>query len=286
MASAAASSRGASQPASGASPTRGASPPPSGAPVVELAQERRRELDSEWYTVEQLIPQGSFSIWRRNCKLAGRGAVPQGAASIRIVSQPATNVSLPDVVAWEKEAALAARRRAVEALQKVSFGGGNDAFREVLRGVHLLLQAPGASSAAKAFTLFAGVTRRCPETAKDSVKAAAREVRDVLVLRCVSEMEPKDHGNRNVFLMVVAKAFGQTPSKEDRNIILHSHRQATWGRPGAFLSNTQRKLTRRKRRGRTTALNVQLGKEMNTAVALFLAGADSSDGVSASDETE
>jgi len=145
--------------------------------------------------MEQLMLQGSFSVWRRNCELAVRGTVPQGAASIRSVSQPATNASSPDVVAWEKEEALAATRRAVDALQKVSCGGGNDAFQEELRGVHLLLQAPGAGSAAKAFTLIAGVTRRCPERAKDSVKAAAREVRGVLVLRCLSEIELKTTEN-------------------------------------------------------------------------------------------
>ena len=149
-----------------------------------------------------------------------------------------------------------------------------------------MLQAPGADSPAKAFTLIAGVNRRCPERANESVKAAAREVPDVLVLRCLSEMEPKDHGNRDAFLMMVAKAFGQSPSKEDRDIILHSYRKATWGRAGAFLSRSQQKLTRRKRRGRTTALNVKLGKEMNSAVAFFLAGEDFPDGSSASDEAE
>ena len=114
-----------------------------------------------------------------------------GAASTRGASQPATGVSPPDVVAWEKAEALAATRRAVNALRTVPFDGGSDALREVLQNVHLLLEAPGADHAAEAFTLITGVARRCPERAQKSVKAVALEVRDVLVLRCLSEMEPK-----------------------------------------------------------------------------------------------
>ena len=55
MASGAASIRGASQPATGASMTRGASQAPSGAPLVEHAQERRKALDGEWYTMEEFL---------------------------------------------------------------------------------------------------------------------------------------------------------------------------------------------------------------------------------------
>ena len=137
-----------------------------------------------------------------------------GAASSRGASQPATGASAPDVVAWEKEEALAATRRAVNALWNVPIGVGDNALWEVLRDVHFLLDSPGAHVAAKAYMLIEDVTRGCPERAQKSVKAVALEVRDVLVLRCLSEMEPKDHGNRDVFLVVVARAFGQTSSQE------------------------------------------------------------------------
>ena len=79
----------------------------------------------------------------------------------------------------------------MNALHMVSFGGGGDAFREVLRGVHLLLEAPGADSAAKAYTLIAGVTRRCPERADKSVKAAAR-----LAVMCADAGDTGDTGAR------------------------------------------------------------------------------------------
>ena len=209
-----------------------------------------------------------------------------GAASSRGASQPATGVSPPDVVAWEKAEALAATRRAVNALHMVLLDGGSDALREVLQNVHLLLEAPGADHAAEAFTLITDVARRCPERAQKSVKAVALEVRDVLVLRCLSEMEPKYHGNRDFFLVAVARAFGQTSSQEYEDVILHSYRKVTWGRPGAFLSNTQRQGRRRKRRWRPAAPDVQLVEEMSSAVASFLAGEDFSDGASASDEAE
>ena len=44
-------------------------------------------------------------------------------------------------------------------------------------------------------------------------------------------MDRKDHGNRDVFVVTVAKAFGQSFSKECRDMIFHVHRKVTWGRP-------------------------------------------------------
>ncbi|MDA8583441.1 hypothetical protein N9L68_04390 [bacterium] len=82
------------------------------------------------------------------------------------------------------------------------------------------------------------------------------------------------------------EAFGPTFSRKQRDIIHHSHRMVTWVRPGAFLSNRQQQQRRRPRRWRPAAPDVQLGKEIYLAVALFLAGEDYSDGESASDEAE
>ena len=53
MASGAAPTRGASQPATSASPIGGSSQAPSDAPLVEDAQERRRALDGKLYTMEE-----------------------------------------------------------------------------------------------------------------------------------------------------------------------------------------------------------------------------------------
>ena len=97
--------------------------------------------------------------------------------------------------------------------------------------MHFLLDSPGAHVAAKAYMLIEDVTRGCPETAQKSVKAVAKEVHDILVLRCLCEMDRKDHGNRDVFVVTVAKAFGQSFSKECRDMIFHVHRKVTWGRP-------------------------------------------------------
>ena len=99
-------------------------------------------------------------------------------------------------------------------------------------------------------------------------------------------MDRKDHGNRDVFVVTVAKAFGQSFSKECRDMILLAHRKVTWGRPGALLSKTQRRGRHRKRSVLLAAPNYQLRQEMNSAVALFLAGEDITDGASASDEAE
>ena len=53
MAFGAASTCGASQPATGASATGGSSQASSGAPLVEHAQERRQADDGRWYTEEE-----------------------------------------------------------------------------------------------------------------------------------------------------------------------------------------------------------------------------------------
>ena len=141
----------------------------------------------------------------------------------------------------------------MNALWNVPIGVGDNALWEVLRDVHFLLDSPGADVAAKAYMLIAGVARGCPERAQKSVNAVAKEVRDILVLRCLCEMERKDHANRDVFIVTVAKAFGQTFSMECRDLMLHAHRKVTWGKPGAYLSKNQRRGRPRGRRVRPTA---------------------------------
>ena len=145
--------------------------------------------------------------------------------------------------------------------------------------------------AAEAFTLIADVARGCPERANKSVTPVQHLVHDVFVLRCLSQMAPRDRGDRDSFLKVVEEALGPTLSMDDRNIILHSHRKVTLGRDGAFLSNTQQQGRRRPRRGwRPTALDRELDRELGqmigSSVAAFLADEYYWDGESASDEAE
>ena len=175
--------------------------------------------------------------------------------------------------------------RAVEALRNLE-REECDLSRSKLRNVCVLLESPGASHAAKAYMVVEEITSSCPERVKKFVKAVAREVRDILVLRCLCEMKREDHANRDVFIVTVAKAFGESFSVECRDLILHAHRKVTWGKPGALLSKTQRRRGHRKRRFRPTAQDVRLRQEMNSAVASFLAGEDESPGASASDEAE
>ena len=167
--------------------------------------------------------------------------------------------------------------RAVEALRNLE-REECDLSRSKLRNVCVLLESPGASHAAKAYMVLEEITRSCPERVRKFVKAVAKEVRDILVLRCLCEMQREDHANRDVFIVILAKAFGQTFSRECRDIILHAHRKVTWVRQGASLSKTQRRGRRRKRRWWPAAPDVQLGQEMGSAVAPFLAGEDFSSG--------
>ena len=174
--------------------------------------------------------------------------------------------------------------RAVEALSNALEKEECDPSRSKLRNVYLLLTSAGASHAAKAYMVVEEITRSCSE--RDLMKAVAREVRDILVLRCLCEMKREDHANRDVFIVTVAKAFGESFSVECRDLILHAHRKVTWGKPGAHLSKNQRRGRPRGRRVRPTAQDVQLRQEMHSAVVSFLAGEDESPGASEGDEAE
>ena len=174
--------------------------------------------------------------------------------------------------------------RAVEALSNALEKEECDPSRSKLRNVYLLLTSAGASHAAKAYMVVEEITRSCSE--RDLIKAVAREVRDILVLRCLCEMKREDHANRDVFIVTVAKAFGESFSVECRDLILHAHRKVTWGKPGAHLSKNQRRGRPRGRRVRPTAQDVQLRQEMHSAVVSFLAGEDESPAASEGDEAE
>ena len=117
--------------------------------------------------------------------------------------------------------------RAVEALRNAWEKEECGLSRSKLRNVYLLLTSAGASDAAKAYMVVEEITRSCSE--RDLIKVVAREVRDILVLRCLCEMKREDNANRDVFIITVAKAFGQTFSMECRDLMLHAHRKVTWG---------------------------------------------------------
>lgn len=134
-------------------------------------------------------------------------------ASSRSSCQLATVASAPEVDAWEKEEELAARRRGVNAIWNVPIGVGHNPLWEMIRDVHFLLDSPGANDAAKAYMLVEDIMNNCPESVQTSVNVVAQEACDIIVLRCLCKMERKDHGDTNVFVMTVAKAFGQAFSK-------------------------------------------------------------------------
>ena len=109
------------------------------------------------------------------------------------------NPSLPqeqvyEQASWVTEKKGAATRRALDGVGPAVAASGDKALEEVHR---LLEEAP-----AEACTLVAEVAQRCPEGAQEFMRALIREVRDVFVLHCMCQIEPKDHGNRDLFLKV------------------------------------------------------------------------------------
>ena len=263
---------GASQPEMDGSPTAGAAQAPSGASLAEHADDQN--YDDQNYLKQRVRKTQTSS---ENVGVATPG-------SSRGASQAATGAFAPDAYAWEKEEERSAMHRAVEALSNALEKEECDPSRSKLRNVYLLLTSDGASHAAKAYMVVEEITRSCPE--RDLMKAVAREVRDILVLRCLCEMKREDHANRDVFIVTVAKAFGESFSVECRDLILHAHRKVTWGKPGAHLSKNQRRGRPRGRRVRPTAQDVQLRQEIHSAVVSFLAGEDESVAASEGDEAE
>ena len=270
MSSWAAPSRVFSQPEMDGSPTAGAAQAPSGASLAEHADDQN--YDDQNY-LKQRVRKTQTSSENVGVATPGRGA-----------SQAATGAFAPDAYAWEKEEERSAMHRAVEALSNALEKEECDPSRSKLRNVYLLLTSARASHAAKAYMVVEEITRSCSE--RDLMKAVAREVRDILVLRCLCEMKREDHANRDVFIVTLAKAFGQTISMECRDLMLHAHRKVTWGKPGAYLSKNQRRGRPRGRRVRPTAQDVQLRQEMHSAVVSFLAGEDESAAASEGDEAE
>ena len=283
MSSWAAPSRVFSQPETDGSPTAGAAQAPSGASLAEHADDQNSDESS----CSQTDPLGLVRFLKQRVRKTQTSSENVGVAtpgSSRGASQAATGAFAPDAYAWEKEEERSAMHRAVEALSNALEKEECDPSRSKLRNVYLLLTSAGASHAAKAYMVVEEITRSCSE--RDLIKAVAREVRDILVLRCLCEMKREDHANRDVFIVTVAKAFGESFSVECRDLILHAHRKVTWGKPGAHLSKNQRRGRPRGRRVRPTAQDVQLRQEIHSAVVSFLAGEDESAAASEGDEAE
>ena len=125
--------------------------------------------------------------------------VGRGAAALPRVGTPRRNPSCPLQVRPIRAAVVGfldeGRQGDASQLQQ------EDPPRVVQRGSHKLSRLLRHQiRGAKAYMLIEDVTRGCPETAQKSVKA-------------------------------VAKAFGQSFSKECRDMIFHVHRKVTWGRP-------------------------------------------------------
>ena len=73
-----------------------------------------------------------------------------------------------------------------------------------LRAARLALVVPSARSAARALIAIGIVAKSCDKAAENNVKAAERAVRDVVVLRCLPQVEPWD---RLPFIANAAQAF-------------------------------------------------------------------------------
>ena len=73
-----------------------------------------------------------------------------------------------------------------------------------VRFLGAFLRAPCAKSAASALIAIGDVAQRCDRAAFGAVKAAERAVRDVVVLRCLPQVEPWD---RLPFIANAAQAF-------------------------------------------------------------------------------
>ena len=133
-----------------------------------------------------------------------------------------------------------------------SCGGGDDACGWMLRDVASHLEQSDAKNAVEAYKLIVKLIADNNEESLRSLKTVARHVRDVLVLRLLSEMQPRDRGCRDSFLAALAKAFGQdletfSQAREPRDILLHALRKCTTGQP-AFRSQTEMDGRPRKRR--------------------------------------
>ena len=186
---------------------------------------------------------------------------PSGACSSRDNLEEATRRRSYDFeterytkpqTSWEKEEAIAAKVRGLNALREVSCGGGDDACGWMLRDVASHLEQSDAKNAVEAYKLIVKLIADNNEESLRSLKTVARHVRDVLVLRLLSEMQPRDRGCRDSFLAALAKAFGQdletfSQAREPRDILLHAHRKCTTGQP-AFRSQTEMDGRPRKRR--------------------------------------
>ena len=220
----------------------------------------------------------SSSLLVSRLHMVSRGAMaPSGACSSRVSLEDATYWRSYDFetaqhtkpqTSWEKEEAIAAKARVLDALTEVSCGGGDDACGWMLRDVASHLEQSDAKNAVEAYKLIVKLIADNNEESLRSLKTVARHVRDVLVLRLLSEMQPRDRGCRDSFLAALAKAFGQdletfSQAREPRDILLHAHRKCTKGRD-AFLSQTQMDGRRRKRRS-------SLGRRIKRDVAFFLA---------------
>ena len=80
--------------------------------------------------------------------------------------------------------------------------------QSIAEDVCSLLESPHASSVAKAVKAIAEVRRSCNQSDRVVLQAAERPVRDILILRCHCQSEPR---NRESFIAALERAF-DTPA--------------------------------------------------------------------------
>ena len=135
----------------------------------------------------------------------------------------------------DAEARVAIAVKSIDEAEKAC--GGHEPDLVAARNVLPAQTQPLAQGAAQAQQLIHKVLGTCPTEAEKAVKKADRDVRDVVVLRCVACCE--DLKDRDGFLVKATEAYNGELDKEVRaQLLLAYHKDPTNQRCG-FISNNQ-----------------------------------------------
>ena len=98
---------------------------------------------------------------------------------------------------WRVSQEIAATNDAVQYLAPAIVPGSDDTLQEVHR---LLQEGHGVNGAAESLSLVIDLEKSCPSTSKTFVKDLLPKMRDVFVLRCLCQIDPRGYGDRASFL--------------------------------------------------------------------------------------
>jgi hypothetical protein len=188
------------------------------------------------------------------------GTSATSSSAIRTAPPSATHLSLAAAKEHLAEAAGVALRKALIVLEEAIVACNNTPWLGQFQAVTSLQEAyrllareePGTRPAAQAYDRLDDARKldSIPEDAAAVLKAAARGVRDVLVLRCCWLV---DHRSRDAFLHELATAFQRPIKGELESQLLHAYNTLTssehgYDVPDAFTSRNQLHRTRRPRK--------------------------------------